>query len=117
MDEAMMMLVDQFMVPCRKVTVTSTPDGEGGFSQSFADGAEFEAAIIPKASSIIIAADGERPADSYSVTVPKGTGLALFAIFKRVSDGAMFKVVCEAVQSPDCASFGFEHLTAERFTA
>ena len=41
-----MSLVDEFKVPCVLIEKRRVPDGEGGWTTAWTDGAELEAAIV-----------------------------------------------------------------------
>ena len=113
-----MSLVDEFKVPCVLLVKSRVPDGEGGWYTKWADGPEFEAAIVHDTTLQARVAESEGMTSTYKVTTDRNAKLAYHDAFRRVSDGQTFRVTSdgEDVQTPDRASFQFSQVTAERWT-
>ena len=96
---------------------TRVPDGEGGFFTSWEEGAFFKAAITFDNS--IDARIGEKQGVSsrYTVTVPKNARLEFHDVFRRVSDGKVFRVTSDGddKMTPQRASFQFCQVSAEEW--
>ena len=112
-----MSLIDELMEPCTMVDKISVPDGLGGFVYRWTDGASFEAAIIKDSTLAARVAEKDGVTEVYTITVPKGVPLAFHDVFRRTSDGAMFRVTSNIAdsQTPNRASFQIGQVTAERW--
>ena len=110
-------LIKSAMVKCVMIIKTRVPDGQGGTTTGYAEGAEFEAAITKNKTLEAVRAEKEGVTELYLVTTQKGVGLDYGETFKRTSDGAMFRVTSNAKDSetPKAASFAFERVRAERW--
>lgn len=111
------MLVDNFKVPCTLLERRSTPDGEGGFTTEWADGAGFDAAIVRSTSNTVRVAEQEGFTNVYTVTVGKNVPLEYHDVFRRDGDGQVFRVTSNAddVQTPGVATFSFWQVYAEEW--
>lgn len=109
-----MSLIDAFRSPCVKRTKTSVPDGEGGATTTWADGEVFSPAIVKDKDTDSVIAEREQALCTYTITVGKDVDLPYHSVFKRLSDGKVFRVVSdqEDTQSPDCATFSFKQVKA-----
>ena len=90
-------------------------DGAGGFITSWVDGAEFEAAITFDSSMQARRAEAEGVTSLYTVTVYKNTELDYHDVFKRESDGQIFRITSNSddQKTPQSASFQIRQYTAE----
>lgn len=111
------MLVDNFKTACTLLEKRTTPDGEGGFTTQWTDGAEFMAAIVRSTNSTVRIAEQEGFTNVYTVTVGKNVPLDFHDVFRRDSDGQVFRVTSNAddVQTPDVATFSFWQVSAEEW--
>lgn len=111
------MLVDEFKVPCVMIEKRSVPDGEGGFTTEWAEGAEFMAAIVRSSTMEVRIAEQEGFTNAYTVTTSKSARLDFHDVFKRASDGQVFRVTSNAddVQTPAQATFQFQQVSAEEW--
>lgn len=112
------MLIDAFKEDCVMMDKTSTPDGIGGFVHSWQEGARFVAAIVKDSSMQARIAEKDGVTELYTITVSKNLPLEYHDVFKRRSDGAIFRVTSNITDSktPGVASFQFGQVTAERWT-
>ena len=111
-------LIDAFLTPCvRLEREESVPDGMGGFSTQWREGETFEAALTGKNSVQTVNAEKRGVAESYTVTTPPGAQLMAGDVFRRKSDGAVFRATSNYTDTspPKCAGFSFEQVTAERW--
>lgn len=108
-------LFERMGVPCTRVAVESVPDGEGGFKASFADGTGFTAAIVRDSSTASRIGEAEGVANVYTVTTSEP--LRFHDLFRRDSDGQVFRVTSDADDgaAPGCASFAFGQCSAEEW--
>ena len=95
-----------------------TPDGEGGFITTWADGAEFRASITFDSSMQARVADKQGVTSLYTVTTTKNAKLEFHDIIKRISDGKIFRITSDGddKQTPARAAFGqYLQVTAEEW--
>lgn len=90
-----MSLIDTMMEACVMVDKTTTPDGLGGFTRAWVDGANFRATIIKSSDIETREAQKQGLTEVYTVVTPKGTRLEYHDVFRRVSDGAIFRVTAD----------------------
>ena len=110
-------LIRSAMTPCVMIVKTREPDGQGGTVTQYTEGAAFMAAITKNKTLEAVRAEKEGVTELYLVTTAKGVGLDYGETFKRLSDGAKFRVTSNAKDSetPKAASFSFERVRAERW--
>lgn len=112
-----MSLIDVMMEDCTMLDKRTIPDGLGGFSYAWTDGATFRAAIIKNNSLEARVAEKQGLTELYTVTVDKGLSLQYHDVFRRQSDGAIFRVTSNIVDSetPSVATFQIGQVAAERW--
>lgn len=113
-----MSLIDEFKTPCVMLEKKRVPDGEGGFITSWAEGAEFKAAVVFDSSLEARAAEQQGVSSLYTVTTAKNAKLEYHDVFKRLSDGKIFRVTSDGddKQTPERATFQFAQVTAEEWS-
>lgn len=111
------MLITYMMSPCVLMEKKRTPDGEGGFHVEWSEGAAFDAAIINDQTMQARIAEKDGVTSVYTVTTKRGTVLDYHDVFKRVSDGAIFRVTSNGgdKQSPNFGTLDIAQVTAERW--
>ena len=112
-----MRLYEEMMESCAMMDRQTVPDGVGGFTYHWAQGATFKAAITNKSTMTTQIAEKPDATEAYLVTVEKGISLDFHDVFKRLQDNATFRVTGYARDSetPARASFQFGQVTAERW--
>jgi len=112
-----MSLVDAFKTDCVIMDKSRVSDGEGGFVTTWVDGAQFKAAIVRDTSLQARVAEKEGVSNVYTVTTDKNAMLEFNDVFKRVSDGQVFRVRSNGddKQTPGVATFQFAQVTAEEW--
>lgn len=110
-----MTLIDAFKVPCTLVEKTRVPDGEGGWTTAWADGASFDAAIVLNGSIDARIAEAEGVTGVYTVTVDRNVELDFHDAFRRDSDGQVFRVTKVNDPTPGVATFQFNQYQAEEW--
>lgn len=112
-----MTLYESFMEECVFMEKTRTPDGEGGYTREWTEGATFQAAVVTDQS--IEARVGQKAGVTsiYTVTTPTGVGLEYHDVFKRKQDGKVFRVTSDSddKKTPEVSTFQFEQVTAEEW--
>ncbi len=111
------MLVDTFKTDCVMMDKRSVSDGEGGFVTKWVDGASFRAAVVRDSSLQARVAEKEGLTNVYTVTTDANAPLNFHDVFKRLSDGQVFRVTSNAddKRTPDVASFKFSQVQAEEW--
>lgn len=111
------MLIRRFMTPCVLVEKRSVPDGMGGSLASWVDGARFDAAVVKNTTLAASVAEKQGVSELYTVTFDAGMELDFHDVFRRMEDGALFRVTSNAADSqpPQGASFAFRQVKAERW--
>lgn len=112
-----MSLIDNFFTACVLMEKTREPDGAGGWNVAWSDGAEFDAAIVRDTTMQSRIAEKEGVTSVYTVTTRRSTPLSFHDVFKRLSDGAIFRATSDGVekQSPGVGSLDMCQVTAEKW--
>lgn len=111
------MLIDAYMTECVMMDKQTVADGLGGFIRSWVEGATFQAAIVKDSTMEARVAEKQGVTQLYTVTVSKTLDIDYHDVFKRKSDGAVFRVTSNVTDSktPSVATFQFGQVTAERW--
>lgn len=111
------MLYESFMTACKLMERKRVPDGEGGFTVSWTEGAEIEAAIVLDNSTEARAAEHDGMTSVYTITTRPTAALDYHDVIKRVSDGRIFRVTSDSSDkmTPGVATFQFRQCSAERW--
>lgn len=111
-----MSLIDEALTACKLQTCARAADGEGGYTTTWADGAEFYAAIVLNTSAEETGAERHAARGQYTVTCP-AQALVYHDVFKRTSDGKVFRVTSDIWRRPPGrATFDFYQVDAEEWT-
>ena len=102
-----MSLLSEARETCVLVNRSVTDDGVGGYAVSWIDGAHFQAAIAFDNSLNGRVAEKQGVTDVYKVITTKDAyPLAFHDVFRRVSDGAVFRVTTNALDEHPPKSAG-----------
>ena len=112
-----MSLLDEAMEKCILLDKTTAPDGYGGYTPTWVDGAEFYAAIVFDTSLEARVADKQGVTSLYTVTTSKVVTLEYHDVFRRVRDGKIFRVTSDGDDkfTPASATLDMRQVTAEEF--
>lgn len=113
-----MSLIEEWKEPCTLIEKKRVPDGEGGFYTTWADGAQFEAAVVLDTSTQAVIAERQGMKKIFRVTTPKNAVLSFHDVFRRESDGQTFRVTSDGkdVQTPAMSAItSFSQVTAEEY--
>lgn len=113
-----MSLLDYYLnIKCTLMEKKRTPDGEGGWATEWAQGAEFDAAIILDTSMQSRIAEKEGVTSVYTITTRRANPLSFHDVFKRLSDGAIFRVTSNGSdkQAPTVGTLDMCQVTAEKW--
>ena len=113
-----MSLLSEAMTACIFLDKKRIPDGEGGFTAIWVDSVNFDAAITFDTSMEARIGSKQGVTSRYTVTVQRGLKLEFHDVFRRLSDGKIFRVTSggDDKVTPPSASFSFSQVTAEEWT-
>ena len=91
------------------------PDGSGGYTTTWNEGESFMASVIRDTSSEARIAEAAGVVESYTVSVLRSTQLKYHDVFKRLTDGKVFRVTSDngGMKAPEFASINMAQSTAE----
>lgn len=114
-----MSLLDDAMTKCTMMDKTTTPDGYGGYKSTWKEGAEFTAAIVKDNSIEARTAEHQGVTALYTITTRKALNLQYHDIFKRATDGKLFRVTSDGDDSatPPSASLDMRQVSAQELEA
>ena len=112
-----MSLLTQMMEECRILNHVRTDDPEGGYKNEWTDGATFLAALAKDSSPEVRVAEQQGVAEQYTVVVDQSFSLDYHDVFKRVSDGSIFRVTSRTQDSTahPASTVKIARVTAERW--
>lgn len=110
-------VMNDFVEDCTLLEKTRVPDGEGGWTNSWVDGMEFKAAITYDTTIQARVAESEGMKSTYTVTTDKSMPLDFHDVFRRDSDGQVFRVTSQGSDrvTPQSASFQVSQVAAEKW--
>lgn len=113
-----MSLIDDFTSECAMIDKVSVPDGYGGFDKAWKVGAHFNAAITLDNSMQSRIAEQQGVTALYTVTTKKNINLQFHDVFKRLSDGKIFRVTSDGDDkaTPISADLEMRQVSAEEWT-
>lgn len=112
-----MSLLEEAMTPCVLLNKTRQNDGYGGYATTWSDGATFDAAIVLDSSMQAKIGQQMGVTGLYTITTQKALTLDFHDVFRRVSDGKIFRVTTngEDKKTPDSAALNMRQVSAEEF--
>ena len=114
-----MSLLSDAMENCILINKESVPDGYGGRIERWVESAfGFDAAVTFNTSIEARRAEAEGVTSLYTVTTKRGITLKYHEVFKRLSDGKIFRVTSDGDDSrtPKSATLDMEQVTAEEWS-
>lgn len=113
-----MSLLTEAMAPCVMLDRTTASDGYGGIITVWNDGAAFEAAIVLDSSMQARTAAVQGVTSLYTVTTRKALNLQYHDVFRRVSDGKIFRVTSDGddKKTPGSAALNMRQVSAEEWS-
>ena len=95
----------------------TTADGYGGYITSWLEGAEFQAATVLDTSMQARIAEKQGVTALYTITTSKAINLQYHDVFKRVSDGKIFRVTSDGddKKTPVSATLNMRQVSAEEW--
>ena len=112
-----MTLLTKAMEECVFLNKTHTNDAYGGFKPAYSDGIHFMAAIGKESSPVMQVAEKQGLTEAFTVVVNKGMQLDFHDVFRRVSDGSIFRVTSKTTDSTahPASTVKIAVVTAERW--
>lgn len=110
-------LMQDFVEECVLVEKSRVPDGEGGWATRWVDGMSFEAAITHDNTLDARVAESEGMKATYTITTDKSMPLDFHDVFRRVSDGQVFRVTSDGTDrsTPKSSTFQVSQVAAEEW--
>ena len=112
-----MSLLDEAMSECVFLNKHVEKDGYGGYITTWEEGAEFSCAIVVNTSIEAKIAEKQGVTSLYTVTVNKEMMLEYHDVFRRKSDGKVFRVTSDGDDkfTPASAGLNMRQVTAEEW--
>ena len=112
-----MSLLDENMENCIRMNKVTVDDGYGGETTQWVDGATFKAAIVFDTSIESRIAQAQGVTSRYTVTISRDRMLEYHDVFRRLSDGKIFRVTSDGDDkyTPRSATLDMRQVTAEEF--
>lgn len=111
-----MSLLDENMETCNIMDKTTIPDGYGGFTYDWKEGAPIQAAIVYDSSMEARIGDAQGVTSLYTITTRKNINLQYHDIIKRKSDGKIFQITSDGNDNhtPASATLNMRQVSAEK---
>ena len=112
-----MALIYEMMETCHLYNKAIVDDPYGSHSTTYTKGATFDAAVIKNSSTEAIVAEKQGVAEIYTVVTKQGFELDYHDVFRRISDGAIFRVTSRTTDSTahPASTVKIARVTAERW--
>lgn len=112
-----MSLIEGMMEKCRIMNQVRQDDPYGSETVSWSEGTTFQAAIIKNTTTQAVIAEKQGIKEIFTVVVKKGFSLSFHDVFKRVSDGEIFRVTSnvEDSEAPEASSVRIAKVIAEKW--
>lgn len=113
-----MSLLSEAFEKCTFIEKTRIPDGYGGYSTEWHDGAGFEAAIAFDSTLQGRVAEQQGVKSLYTVTTSRALTLEYHDVFRRERDGKIFRVTSDGDDkfTPPSATLDMRQVSAEEWT-
>lgn len=110
-------LLDSMMESCVLLNHIREDDPYGGYTDTWADGARFSAVIVKNSTTEAKIAERQGIAEIFTVITGKGFPLDYHDVFRRESDGSIFRVTSTTTDSeaPEESTVQIAKVTAERW--
>lgn len=113
-----MSLLSETMENCIILDKHTRSDGRGGTKTEYVDGAPFTANISLDTSTQARIGEQAGVKNFYTVLTPRNVSLQFHDVFRRLSDGKIFRVTSDGddKKTPQSASLNLRLVSAEEFT-
>lgn len=99
-----MNLLQSMMEKCVMMDKTTVGDGMGSFDAVWVEGAEFDAFVRKESAPEIRVAEKDGAKEMFTVVVPMNVTLEYHDVFKRLRDGAIFRLTSNTKDGETSAS-------------
>lgn len=112
-----MSLIEKMMEKCYILNHIRVDDAYGSYTDTWSDGASFDAAIIKDSTTQAIVAEKQGITEIFTVVTSKTFPLSYHDVFKRASDNQIFRVTSNAKDSeaPGASTVKIAKVTAEKW--
>lgn len=112
-----MSLLSLAMTPCVIMDRTTAPDGYGGYTKQWSEGAPIDAAIVKDESTEGLTAQAAGVTALYTITTKKAVNLQYHDVIKRLSDGKIFRIKTDGDDNatPNVATLNMRNVRAEEW--
>lgn len=112
-----MSLLDSAMEKFLFINKAREPDGEGGYTTVWTEGAEFSANARFDTSMQARIGEAQGVTSLYTITTRKAVTLEYHDVVKRASDNKIFRVTSDGddVKTPESAGLNMRQVTAEEW--
>lgn len=112
-----MSLLSAAMEKCVYLNKQTQADGYGGYITTWVEGARFDAAITFDTSIEARRAEAEGVSSLYTVTTSRALTLEYHDVFRRISDGKVFRVTSDGDDkyTPASTALDMRQVTAEEW--
>lgn len=112
-----MNLIESMMEPFVYLNRVKVDDPVGGYKDEYQEGIKFDAAVIKNTTTQAVIAEKNGISEIFTIVVNKTLSLEYHDVIKRLSDGAIFRVTSNAVDStaPVASTVPIAKVTAERW--
>lgn len=113
-----MSLLSAAMEKCVYLNKQTQADGYGGYITTWVEGARFDAAITFDTSIEARRAEAEGVSSLYTVTTSRALTLEYHDVFRRISDGKVFRVTSDGDDkyTPASTALDMRQVTAEEWS-
>lgn len=113
-----MSLLAEAMETCTILNKVKEEDGYGGYKDTYTEGVEFKAAIVVTNTIEAKIAMKSGVTDIYTITTEKNMNLQYHDVFKRNSDGKIFRTTSDGddKKTPASATLNMRQVSAEEWT-
>lgn len=113
-----MSLLKDAMETCVMLDKKTVSDGYGGYVTEWQNGAEFLAAVVLNSSIEAKIAEAQGVTGIYAVSTGKAMNLQYHDVFKRLSDGKIFRVTSDGddMKTPASAHLDVRQVSAEEWS-
>ena len=113
-----MSLLSEAMETCVVLNKETSLDEYGGYTKTYVDGVEFQAAIVFDTSIEARVGEAQGVTSRYTITTPKAITLEYHDIIRRVRDNKLLRITSDGDDkyTPASASLNMRQVTAEELT-
>lgn len=110
-------LLESMMEECRIINHIREDDPYGSVTDTWSDGAKFDATIIKNSTTEATIAEKQGITEIFTVVTRKGFELDYHDVFRRLSDGQIFRVTSMTKDSaaPEASTVKIAKVTAEKW--